>query len=405
MLPPLSATVKPAALILSPEPPYPLHGGGPQRTASLLNYLARYYTVDLILFRQPGAPDPTLAIPPGLVRSTRILKLPYHRNDVASRVLRNSLRMMRGTPPLVDRFSGFETFLAQELSQARYQIGIVEHFWCAPYAAVLNQICDRLVLDLHNIESALHASCAAAEPWIAALGHRRFGPASLRLEREWLPRYGRILTTSQADADRVHSISPTSLVTVYPNSTPWVPRPQREPSHSLAFSGNLRYHPNQSAFRYFRDSIWPLLRDRFPNLRWRIIGKNPEGVEPLVRGDSRIELVGPVPDAVSELARSEVVVAPLISGSGTRVKIIEAWAAGRAVVATTIAAEGLSTAHGENFLLADTAADFAHQIARLLEDSVLRSRIADGGRRKFEDEYTWEAAWRALGTTMLPSQL
>ncbi len=396
---------KPAVLMLSPEPPYPLHGGGPLRTASLLNYLAQHYDVDLILFRQPGAPDPAAALPYGLVRSTRTLDLPQHRHDLASRVTRNGLRMLRGVPPLVDRFSGFETLLARQLRDTRYQLGVVEHFWCAPYADVLNKICDRLVLNLHNIESVLHASCAATEPWIDATGHRRFGPAALRLERIWLPQYSRILATSGADAARILAIAPASGITVYPNAIPRVPLPNIEPTHSLAFSGNLQYHPNQSAVRFFHESVWPLLRARFPNLRWRLIGKNPAAVANIVHGDPRIELTGPVDDAISELAVSEVIIAPLLAGSGTRVKIIEAWAAARPIVATSIGAEGLAAVHDRNLLLADDAGAFASQIARLLEDSTLRSRIGTEGRREYEARHTWTAAWACLGRALLPSRL
>ena len=110
----------------------------------------------------------------------------------------------------------------------------------------------------------------------------------------------------------------------------------------------MEYHPNLTAVRFFRLEIWPRLRDRWPQLVWRLVGKNPKAVQRFTRGDPRIEVVGPVQDAVCELARSRVAVVPLLSGSGTRLKILEAWAAGLPVVSTTLGAEGLPVRDGEN---------------------------------------------------------
>jgi hypothetical protein len=96
-----------AALLLAPETPYPLAGGGALRTASLLHYLARTRDVDLIVFRQPGAVHPAQTMPPGLVRRITVIDLPPNGRSLLARALRNTARMARRVPPLVDRFSGF----------------------------------------------------------------------------------------------------------------------------------------------------------------------------------------------------------------------------------------------------------------------------------------------------------
>jgi glycosyltransferase involved in cell wall biosynthesis len=103
-----------------------------------------------------------------------------------------------------------------------------------------------------------------------------------------------------------------------------------------------------------------------------------------------------VDDAITELARGKVAVAPLLAGSGTRLKIMEAWAAARAVVSTSLGAEGLESRHGENILLADDPADFADAVSKLLESAELRTRIATAGRVLYEGNYTWESAWGKL---------
>jgi glycosyltransferase involved in cell wall biosynthesis len=162
------------------------------------------------------------------------------------------------------------------------------------------------------------------------------------------------------------------------------------------FSGNLEYHPNVEAVRWFRTKIWPRVRERAPEVEWRLLGSKPEAVAAFTGGDPRIRVVGPVADAIEHLAEAKVCLAPLLSGSGTRFKILEAWAAGRAVVSTTLGAEGLGARDGEHLLLADNPDDFADAVLRLCNDSALRARLGDAGRAWYCDRYTWPAAWRKL---------
>ena len=387
-----------SALVLAPEAPYPLAGGGALRTASLLEYLAQRRAIDLIVFRQPGAADPIAALPPGLVRRVTVLTLPANRRDIAARAWRNAARVAREIPPLVDRFSGFERQVAQAIEGRSYGIGLIEHFWCAPYLEVLAASCRHTVIDLHNVESVLHARCAAVDRPAAGLAHRVFRQASLGLERAWLPRFSEVLATSAVDAAMVRAIAPAARVRVYPNAIPWTvaPRPAGDQEQVVVFSGNLEYHPNFLAVRFFRDAVWPGLRAEWPNLVWRLVGKNPEAIQELVAADGRIQVRGPVDNAVCELARAKVAVVPLLAGSGTRFKILEAWAAGLPVVSTTIGAEGLPVADGENMLLADGGAAFAEAVSRLLACPELREALAAAGRLLLEKEFTWETAWKNL---------
>jgi glycosyltransferase involved in cell wall biosynthesis len=388
--------VRPSALLLAPETPYPLDGGGALRTASLLHYLAQSHDVDLIVFRQPGSAHPQQHIPAGLVRGISVIDLPANGRSLAARALRNSARVARRVPPLVDRFSGFAAQVARAVEGRHYQVGIIEHFWCAAYHDQIAPACASTVLDLHNIESTLHALCAATERPPGALAHRVFQRASLALERLWLPRFSQVLTPSESDAAAARAIAPAAHVLVYPNALPSRPIPTETRSDSIVFSGNMEYHPNRAAVRFFRRDVWPLLRERHPELVWRLVGKNPEAVSAFTAGDSRIQVTGPVKDAVPELARSKVAVVPLLAGSGTRLKILEAWAAGTPVVSTTIGAEGLPVRHGQHLLLADGAEELAGAVERLLACSDLGESLAVAGRLLLEKEFTWEKAWQHL---------
>jgi polysaccharide biosynthesis protein PslH len=386
----MPANPRPSALMLAPETPYPLAGGGALRTASLLHYLAQAHDVDLIVFRQPGAPRPGKHMPAGLVRHMTVIDLPANSRTQAARALRNAVRLARRVPPLVDRFSGFGAQIAEAVKGRSYEIGVIEHFWCAPYHPQIAAACASTVLDLHNIESDLHARCAATESGPGAVAHRVFARASLRLERQWLPRFTHVLVPAEVG----HALACT--VSVYPNSLPSQPLPTETRRHAIVFSGNMEYHPNLSAVRFFRREIWPLLRERHPDLVWRLVGKNPDAVRAITAGDARIEVSGEVDDAVRELAKAQVAVVPLLAGSGTRLKILEAWAAGTPVVSTTIGAEGLPIRDGQHLLLADGPSQFAEAVERLLACSDLRESLAVAGRLLLEKEFTWEKARRYL---------
>ena len=173
-------------LMLSPEPPYPLNSGGAYRTASLLHYFARFAQVDLILISESGAPA---LLPPGLVRSQQVIPLPHHNRGAVARYVRNARRAIRGVPPLIDRLAGLSAPIENAIGRRRYDIGIVEHFWGAPYVDRLSNCCKKTVIDLHNIESVLHnrysggsdgfrngVTNAIAERLIRA-GQRRFAAA------------------------------------------------------------------------------------------------------------------------------------------------------------------------------------------------------------------------------------
>jgi glycosyltransferase involved in cell wall biosynthesis len=382
--------------MLSPETPYPLHGGGALRTASLLNYLARHFEVDLVVFRYRPEQDPARALPPGLVRNVQVIDLPHNRKDVFSRAVRNGWRLLKGVPPLVDRFRGF----AGELHlDAHYDLAVIEHFWCAEYLDVIGAVSDRVVLNLHNIESVLHQTCAAAESGVSGLAHRRFARNSRNLERLWMARFDEVLTASENDAGRVRELHAGARPIVYPNAIPMTPIPQRAEENVIAFSGNLEYHPNRTAVQFFAREVWPALSRANPTLRWRLIGMNPEAVRNDIGGLDRVETTGAVEDAVAELAAAKVVVAPLRSGSGTRLKIIEAWAAARAVVATSLGAEGLPVTHGDQIYLADKPSDLIQSIQDLLDSTEIRKRVGNSGRCLFEHSFSWEAAWRKLDDT------
>ncbi len=369
-------------LLVCPEAPYPVLGGGAQRIASLIEYFAaRGCAVDLLTFVPCQAPAE-------FVREVLYVPLPANGRSLGSRVLRNAGRLVRGVPPLIDRLAGFDAIVRAVLGSRRYDVAVLEHFWVAPYVDVFRCYAERVWCDLHNIESRFFRTMAAASGPGAAWALRRFGRLNEKLEAELLPKFDGCLVCSEEDARLVRG----ARVVVYPNTIGWHERTEREKGQTLVFSGNMEYHPNQQAVRWFHGSIWPKLRSRFPGLRWRLVGMNPDAVRPVVCGDSRIELTGAVEDALREIGQAQLAVVPLLAGSGTRIKILEAWAAGTAVVSTTLGAEGLPGC----LRIADGAEAFERAVVELLGDPAERRRLEEAGRTAYEARYHRKAGWAVL---------
>jgi glycosyltransferase involved in cell wall biosynthesis len=379
--------------MLSPEPPYPLHGGGAFRIASLVHYFAQFADVDLILFSDSGKPA---NVPDGLLRSQTVIPLPVHSKGAAARYLRNAKRALRGVPPLIDRLRGHEHKLEAALAGKHYDMGIVEHFWCAPYRDQIARVCDNTVLDLHNVESVLHERCAETSDGLVAAGQSRFARCSREMEAQLLPEFSTVLATSDADAATARRIAPASKIYIYPNALPERPVPQVQEEPVVVFSGNFEYHPNIDAVRFLAGSIWPEVRKRCPDLRLRLVGRGDQFIRHLLPSGFDIELTGPLQDAFSAIAAARIVIAPLRSGSGTRIKILEAWAAKRPVIATLLAAEGLDCQKDRDLIVANEGSEFGSAIALLNSEADRRAAIAANGRRLFEEQYTWQVAWRML---------
>jgi len=319
--------------------------------------------------------------------------LPHHSKTFAARAWRNGWRFARGVPPLIDRFAGCEAQLAPLFHGRRYRVAVIEHFWCAPYAEAIRPHCDVLVLDLHNIESELAATHARAAGGVESILHRRFAGAYKKLEREWIPKFDVVLAASEEDRGR---LGHRKNVVVYPNALPVMELPAVAEENCIVFSGNLEYHPNIEAVRWFASSIWPRIRERNAGLTWNLVGCNPEAIANMVKGYPAIRVIGPVTDAIRAIAAARVVVVPLLSGSGTRFKILEAWAAGRAVVSTKIGAEGLGARDGEHLVTRDDPRAFVGAVQALLDDRARARQLAAAGRALYLDRYTWPAAWTKL---------
>lgn len=156
----------------------------------------------------------------------------------------------------------------------------------------------------------------------------------------------------------------------------------------VVYVGNYGYAPNADAVKYFIREIFPLVKAQNPNIKFMAIGAEPP--KELI-GIEGVECTGYVEDIRPYLSRSCMLIAPIRLGGGTRLKILDAFSMGKAVVSTRIGAEGLEVSHQENILLADQPMEFAKCVLQLTQDAGLRSRLGASGRKLVEEKYDWNA--------------
>jgi polysaccharide biosynthesis protein PslH len=169
--------------------------------------------------------------------------------------------------------------------------------------------------------------------------------------------------------------------------------PEGEQPGQLVFTGAMDWPPNQDAVAWFARDILPLIRRDYPGAVTWIVGRNPpSSVRALERAHPDLRITGAVDDIRPYLNRAPVYIVPMRSGSGTRLKVFEAMASGKAIVSTAIGAEGLPVEHEKNILLAETPEDFARECVRLLGDEGLRRRLGSEARSLVESKFTWSRA-------------
>ncbi len=285
------------------------------------------------------------------------------------------------------------------LRRNAYQVVVLE----APYIAHLRvrqapagAPPPRLLLDEHNVEYDLaRQSRDASQGWLRRLYH---SVNWRKIEREEVAAWGRadgVAFTSGDDEARARAVVPSIRAAVIPNGVDiglFRPRVEDPPPDgtTVLFFGTLDYFPNQDGMLFFLEQVWPFLLRSHPRARLQVIGPHPTPEVLAYRGP-RIDVAGLVDDLRPHLARAAAVIVPLRVGGGTRFKILEAMAMGKAVVSTSLGAEGIGAVQGRDLLLADEPAAFAAAVGRLLDDPGLATRLGVAGRALVERSYSWEA--------------
>jgi sugar transferase (PEP-CTERM/EpsH1 system associated) len=250
------------------------------------------------------------------------------------------------------------------------------------------------VLFTHNVEATIwrrHYQVAASPLWkaISWLEWRRMEAA----ERRYLRLADQVLTVSETDRDAFAPFMETEKLTVIPTGVDveyFQPMPAEEAPNSLVFTGSMDWLPNEDAIFYFVATILPLIKRQCPDVSLEVVGRSPSRkLQALAQQEKSMRLTGWVKDIRPFVARGSICIVPLRIGGGTRLKIFEAMAMSKAVVSTSVGAEGLPVQAGENILLADTPNDFAESVVSLLREPNERKRLGTSARALVQEKYSW----------------
>ena len=250
------------------------------------------------------------------------------------------------------------------------------------------------VLFTHNVEATIwrrHYEFATNPIWkaISLLEWRKMKAAELR----YLRLADRVLTVSETDRDAFSAFVDPAKITVIPTGVDvnyFHPIPLQESQSSLVFTGSMDWLPNEDAILYFVDAILPLVKPQCPDVSLEVVGRSPSRkLQALAKSEKSVRLTGWVEDIRPFIARGSICIVPLRIGGGTRLKIFEAMAMSKAVVSTSIGAEGLPVQAGENILLADTPQEFADSVISLLGDARERQRLGSAARTLVHENYSW----------------
>lgn len=216
-------------------------------------------------------------------------------------------------------------------------------------------------------------------------------------ERALCPAFAANLVVSDVDADRLRALAPDAEVVVAPNGVDtgfFSPPPERRgsaPSARVVFVGPTFFEPNREGVEFFLSSVWPLVRGGNPTASLHLIGRGSGDDQARFSTHPGVAVYGYVPDVRPHLGAADCVVVPIRFGGGTRLKILDAWAMGRAVVSTSLGCEGLRAVDGVNIMVRDDPAEFAQAVSEVLADPHLRSRLGERGRCTVEQSYGWDA--------------
>jgi glycosyltransferase involved in cell wall biosynthesis len=276
---------------------------------------------------------------------------------------------------------------------------LVEYLQMAPLAR--DVAAARRVLDLHNVESALMRSYGRTARRPSALVARAEAAALSAMERQAARTFDTVLVVSERERHRLPPGFGDLLVC--PNgrdpdpSCPLAPAP----TATASFVATLGWAPNVDAALWFSRDVWPEVLRRLPAARLLLVGRDPA---PAVRAlaSSSVEVSGTVADVLPYLAQTRVAVAPLRSGGGTRLKILEALDAGRPVVATSVAVDGLEDLIGRGVVVADDARAMADAVTTLLDDPDAATALGTIGHDAVVASHSWDAALAPLLETVAP---
>jgi glycosyltransferase involved in cell wall biosynthesis len=311
--------------------------------------------------------------------------------DLGIKPLEAAVAMLCGESYHVRRYrsEAFAKRLRRILEQEKFDVIHMESPFLTPYLPLIRSLSEaKVVLRAHNVENIIWKRVAESTPHGLKRWYLKHLSLTLRAyELEHINDYDGVVCITRNDAEYFKQNGCRRPVTAIPFGveSEECAGVAVEPA-SLFHIGAMDWMPNRESIEWLLDEVWPVVHREVPQARLYLAGrKMPERwMHAAIEG---VSVVGEVPDAGYFIAGKQINVVPLRSGSGIRVKIIEAMAAGKAVVTTTVGAQGIEYTDGENLLIADTPEQFAVQIKHLVEDQDYYARVGEAAARLVAEQY------------------
>lgn len=388
-------------LLISPWLPWPPHDGARIRILETLRYLASRHRVTLFAHIHSEEERVHVARLQEICADVQVSLLSGRTSHRVGRMIRGTLA---GAPLIqgIHYDTGLARRVAATTAQQKFDIVQIELSLIARYAAAVSrrQGC-KLVLSTHNIESQRFARELQVSSWSL---RRAVLQADQLISGRWEEKVVRCFDGAIAVSDADHqwlqrhlgerpvALAPNGVDTGYFQHravTPAAPG-------TIVFTGVMDYPPNEDAVLWFADKVWTLLRERWPDLVFQVVGTRPTERVMALSARAGIEVTGEVPDVRPYVERALAFVVPLRSGGGTRLKILQAMAIGCPVISTRLGAEGLTVSDGDDILLAEQPADFVTRIAELKASPELASRLSASARALVLGRYDWQSCLNVL---------
>ncbi len=391
---------------VSQMPASPPRFGAQARIHGLMTELARHHDLTAVmLVDDEFDAEASREAMQAYCREVVLIPNPHSHEGPTKRLLQirsllgiQSFERLRATVPAL------QPALDKVLRTKRFDIVNLEFSFlghCNLRQAPGNERLPAVVVDSHNIDYELARQYAHSG---SSLVRRLYAGVNWRkLRREELGTYrdaDGVCLCSATDERRVLEELPRARTAVIPNAADieyYQPRPTDPPSdgRTLLFFGLLSYVPNIDGVTHFIENIWPHIAKANSDVCLKIVGGRPPP-SLLALAGPRIEFTGFVPDLRPHLAAAAVVVVPLRLGGGTRLKIVEGMAMGKAIVSTKLGAEGIEVVSGRDLLIADEPEEFAGAVSRLLANPELAARIGQSARQIAVQQYSWRSAAQKL---------
>jgi glycosyltransferase involved in cell wall biosynthesis len=297
------------------------------------------------------------------------------------------------------RSKKMENRIVQALKAYKIDIVHFDTISLAPFSSIIGGC--RKVLNHHNIESAMMLRRAQNEPNFFKKAYMYLEGYKIRVyETRICKSFDINITCSTQESQRLLNQTPQLKIEEIPNGVDldyFYPFNLQKVDHSLIFAGGMNWYPNRNAMLFFVDKVWPLLKKEIPDIKMTVVGQDPPPkLKNLARDDKNFIVTGFVDDVRPYIDQAMVYVCPIKDGGGTKLKILDALAMGKAIVAHPLSCEGIDVMDGESVLFAETPNEYVKCIKRLFDDSTFLQRLGNNGQKLVSEKYSFVNIGRKL---------